>query len=267
MELVSVIIPVFNCEKYITHTLDSLLNQTYKNWEAILVDDCSTDTSAKIINEYEGRDARIKYYRLTKNSGAAVARNYGLMKSEGRFIAYLDSDDIWLPFKLERQVKFMLDNKFAFTCTDYEVIADNGISKKKIVNMPNSITYHQYLRNTIIQTVTVVIDLHYIEKKILEMPNIRRRQDAATWLKILSSGYKCYGLNECLSYYRRTEGSLSSNKIKAVKGTWYLYRKIEKISFIKSLYYFIGYAFNATLKRIYIKEKLTFIGNKNEGLY
>lgn len=250
---VSIITPVYNSEKFLKDTIESVINQTYKDWELILVDDCSDDDSKQVIDEYVKQDKRIRYYLLNENSGAAVARNYALEKSTGRFIAYLDADDLWFKQKLERQIKFMKNNNYGFTCADYEVIDEEGNSKNKIVNMPKRIDYNLFLRNTIIQTVGVVVDTEIINKQLLHMPLIRRRQDAATWCQILKSGFDCHGLNENLASYRRVNNSLSSNKIKAIKGTWYLYRRIEKLSFFKSCYSFIGYAWNACKKRIYIK--------------
>ena len=135
-ELVSIITPVYNCEKLISSTIKSVQNQTYKNWEMLLIDDCSTDNSAKIIKEYSKKDSRIKYLKLKENSGAALARNKALEISNGRFIAYLDSDDLWRPEKLEKQVAFMLKNNYAFTCTDYEKITEDGKSLNKIIKIP-----------------------------------------------------------------------------------------------------------------------------------
>lgn len=249
--LVSIITPVYNCEKLLSKTIECVINQTYKNWELILVDDCTPDNSAEVIKKYIKKDKRIRYFKLDKNSGAAIARNKGLKESLGRFIAYLDADDLWKNDKLEKQVRFMLNNKYAFTCTDYEKIDEEGKSLNKIIKIPKKINYNQYLRNTIIQTVGVMVDTNITGKDVLVMPNIRRRQDAATWCQLLKAGYDCYELPETLSYYRVVSNSLSSNKFKAVKGTWMLYRKIEKLSLVKSCYCFIGYAFNAVKKRIY----------------
>ena len=250
---ISIITPVYNCERYISKTIQSVINQTYSNWELLLVDDCSTDDSATIIKEYVEKDSRIKYYKLDKNSGAAVTRNFALQKSDGRFIAYLDSDDLWKSEKLEKQIKFMLENKYAFTCTDYEKIDEEGKSLNKIIKIPKKVNYDLFLRNTIIQTVGVMVDTKITGKDILVMPNIRRRQDAATWCQLLKNGYDCYECPENLSYYRTVSDSLSSNKFKAVKMNWYWYRKIEKLPLWKACYCFIGYAFNAVKKRIYIK--------------
>lgn len=253
-ELISIITPVYNCEKLLSETIECVIRQTYKNWELLLVDDCSTDGSLDIVKKYAKKDKRVKCIRLKENSGAAVARNTALENSKGRFIAYLDSDDLWKKEKLEHQVSFMLKNKYAFTCTDYEKLDEDGTSLNKIVKIPSKVDYDLFLRNTIIQTVGVMVDTQITGKEVLKMPNIRRRQDAATWCQILKAGFDCYQVPETLSYYRVVQNSLSSNKFKAVKGTWNLYRKIEKLSFLKSCYCFIGYAFNAVKKRIYIKK-------------
>lgn len=251
-ELVSIITPVYNCSKLLPKTIECVINQTYKNWEMILVDDCTPDNSAEIIKKYADKDSRIKYFKLDKNSGAAIARNKALKESKGRFIAYLDADDLWKPEKLKKQVEFMINNNYAFTCTDYEKINEDGKSMNKVINIPKRVDYNLYLRNTVIQTVGVMIDINITGKEILVMPNIRRRQDAATWCQLLKKGYYCYELPETLSYYRVVNNSLSSNKFKAAKGTWSLYRDIEKLSLIKSSICFMGYAFNAVKKRIYI---------------
>ena len=251
--LVSIITPVYKCEKFIEETIKCVLNQTYKNWELLLVDDCTPDDSARIIKKYVKKDKRIKYFKLKENSGAAVARNKALEESKGRFIAYLDADDLWTTDKLDEQISFMLDNNYAFTCTDYEKIDEEGSSLKK-VKIPSKVDYNLFLRNTIIQTVGVMVDTKFTGKELLVMPNIRRRQDAATWCQLLKNGYDCYEVPEKLSYYRVVSNSLSSNKFKAVKMNWYWYRKIEKLSMCQTCYCFIGYAFNAVKKRIYIKK-------------
>ncbi|MBQ9182023.1 MAG: glycosyltransferase family 2 protein [Bacilli bacterium] len=253
-ELVSIITPVYNCSKILPETIECVINQTYKNWEMILVDDCTPDNSAEIIKEYKKKDDRIKYFKLEKNSGAAVARNRALKEANGRFIAYLDADDLWAKEKLEKQINFMLEHNYAFTCTDYEKIDVNGKSLNKIVKIPTKVNYNLFLRNTIIQTVGVIVDTKITGKGVLVMPNIRRRQDAATWCQLLKSGYDCYECPYNLSYYRVVPNSLSSNKFKAIKMNWYWYRKIEKLPFFKTCYCFIGYAFNAVKKRIYLKK-------------
>lgn len=252
--MVSVIVPVYCCEKYISETIESVLAQTYPNWELILVDDCSPDGSAAIIAEYQKTDSRISYIKQPQNGGAALARNKGLSAAQGRYIAYLDADDLWVPEKLERQLRFMEINGAVFTCCDYEKIEWDGTPLNKIVQMPKTITYEQLLRNTIIQTVGVIVDTQQVDKQLLEMPNVRRGQDSATWLQMLRNGVKFMGQNEILAKYRRVPNSLSANKFQAMKRTWHLYRGIEKLSVPKSLWCLLGWAWHASLKRIYIRK-------------
>lgn len=255
--LVSIITPVYNCEEYLSQTIESVCGQTYKNWELILVDDCSTDLSAKLIAEYIKKDPRIKYFKLLKNNGAAIARNVGLENTRGRYVAYLDADDIWLPHKLERQLEFLSTNKVVFSCCDYEKIEADGTLVHKIVHMPKTITYEQLLRNTVIQTVGVIVDTAYVDKKLLNMPNVRRGQDSATWLQMLRNGVEFRGQNEVLAQYRRVPQSLSANKLNALKRTWYIYRGVEKLSLPKSIWCLIGWAYHASLRRIYVEKFLT----------
>lgn len=254
-EMVSIITPVYSCEKYLPMTIDSVLAQSYENWEMILVDDCTPDKSAQIIAEYQKKDPRIRYIKLERNSGAAVARNAALTEAKGRYIAYLDADDIWLPDKLNRQLAFMRETGAVFTCCDYEKIEHDGTPLNKIIHMPKSITYEQLLRNTIIQTVGVIVDTKHVNRELLTMPNVRRGQDSATWLQMLRNGVVFAGQNEVLAQYRRVPQSLSANKFNAMKRTWYLYRGIEKLSVSKSIWCLIGWAWHASLKRIYIRKK------------
>lgn len=257
--LVSIITPVYDCEKYIQQTIESVQAQTYTNWEMLLADDCSPDNSAKIIAEYAKDDSRIKYIKLPQNGGAALARNAALDQAKGRYIAYLDADDIWLPEKLEKQIEFMTQKNVVFTCCDYEKIENDGTPLNKVVHMPKTISYEQLLRNTIIQTVGVIVDTNGVDRSLLVMPNVRRGQDSATWLQMLRNGVKFFGQNEVLAQYRRVPQSLSANKLNAMKRTWYLYRGVEKLSVPKSLWCLIGWAWHASLKRIYVGK---FLRNK-----
>lgn len=247
--LVSIIMPVYNVEKYIKDSIESVKNQTYTNWELIIVDDFSTDNSLELI--YSVTDEikeKVKIVHFESNKGTAIARNTALELVEGEYIAYLDSDDMWMEEKLEKQINFMKENNYAFTMTSFSYLRKDG-SIKPVKQVPKSLVYKQAMKNTIIQTCTVMGDLKKINKNLFKMPNIRRGQDSATWWGILKSGYKIYGLNESLSYYRVGNTSLSSNKFKAIKRTWNLYRKIEKFNLLKSSYYFSFYAFNALKKR------------------
>ena len=248
--LVSIVVPVYNSEEFIKDTIKTVKEQTYQNWELLLVNDCSTDNSVEIIKKYEKEDKRIKLILLEKNLGAAIARNTGIQHAKGKYIAFLDSDDLWEPQKLEKQIKFMEENEYDFTYTDYEFADEEGNKLNKKVNVPSKITYKQALKNTTIFTSTVIFNVEKLGKELISMPNVRRGQDTATWWKVLKTGVIAYGLNESLSLYRRSNNTLSSNKIKALKRTWNLYRNVEQLSLLKSFYYFCWYCFNAVKRRI-----------------
>lgn len=246
--LVSIVTPVYNAEKFISETIDSIQKQTYKDWELILVDDCSSDSSYDIISEYMKNDKRIRYIKLEKNSGAAVSRNTGIKNARGRFIAFVDSDDIWLPKKLEKQVKYMLDKNIGFTFTSYRYMKEDGIKTNKVAKAPKKINYNGLLKNTIIGCSTVVLDRNIVGDFL--MPLVKKGQDTATWLMILRNQKYAYGIEEVLVDYRLVGNSLSSNKIKALKRTWNTYRNVEKLNIFKSTYVFCFYVFNAIKKRL-----------------
>ncbi|HHL2037255.1 glycosyltransferase family 2 protein [Clostridium perfringens] len=247
-DLVSIITPVYNAERFLKETIESVINQSYKNWELILVDDCSKDSSEKIIRSYIKLDNRIKYIKLEKNSGAAISRNTAINNSKGKYIAFLDSDDIWKKNKLETQINFMRENNIGFSFSEYDVMTEEGEKIDRIIKVPKKINYNEYLKNTIIGCLTVIIDREICGD--FKMVNIRKNQDMATWLQILKKGYKAYGINECLATYRLVQGSISNNKFKAAKSVWKTYREVEKFNIILSGYYFFSYTFNALKKRI-----------------
>lgn len=249
-ELVSIITPAYNCEEFISETIESVINQTYSNWEMIIVNDSSTDNTEGIINEYIRKDSRIKLIYHKENYGPAVARNNALASAKGRFIAFLDSDDVWKREKLEKQMSFMLKGGYGFTFTAYEFMKTASETKTKIVEVPQIINYQESLKNTIIGCLTVIIDRKIIGD--FRMPDIKIAQDYSTWIKILKKGHVGYGLNENLAEYRRTSGSLSGNKFKALKGQWSNYRDILQISFLKRCYYFSFYVFNAVRKHYFM---------------
>lgn len=246
--LVSIITPVYNAERFLSDTIKSVQNQTYKNWEILLIDDCSKDNSAQIIKEFQKYDNRIKYIKLKKNSGASVSRNEGIRNAKGRFIAFVDSDDVWKPEKLEIQIKYMLKENLGFTFTSYRYMKENGELTNKIAKAPSKINYNGLLKNTIIGCSTVVIDREIVD--YFEMPLVRRGQDTATWLQILRKEKYAYGIEQDLVNYRLVGESLSSNKIIALKRTWNTYRNVEKLGLLKSSYVFCFYVFNAIKKRI-----------------
>ncbi len=253
-ELVSIVMPVYNCEKYLKDTISSVKSQTYLNWELIIVDDCSCDMSLNIINkEIEDIKDKVKLVCLKKNLGEAKARNRAIKETKGRYIAFLDSDDIWDKEKLKKQINFMKENNYYFTYTYFSYLKEDRI--RKILKIPDKLDYKKALKNTCILLSTVIIDTNVIDKDIIVMPNVKQGADTATWWSILKRGYVAYCLPEYLTNYRVRKDSVSYNKIIASKRTWKLYRNIENMNVLKSLYYFSFYAFNAIRKRSNICNK------------
>jgi teichuronic acid biosynthesis glycosyltransferase TuaG len=248
--LVSIITPSYNSTKFIPDTINSVLSQTYSNWEMLIVDDCSKDESRQVIGEFTKKDERIKLIELTENSGAAVARNTAIKAAKGKYVAFLDSDDLWVPTKLEKQIQFMEENDYAFTYSKYQLMDVNGKLLDRVIEVPNNIEYRSLLSNNIIGCLTAVVNVEKTGQ--IEMPNIRTRQDFALWLSILKSGIKAYGLQEVLAHYRLVPGSISSNKIKVAKQNWKVYREVEKLGLFTSIIIFSGYAWNA-VKKTYLK--------------
>ena len=245
-DLVSIVIPVYNAEKCISDTVASIKSQSYSDWEIILVDDNSTDRSLDIMHALES--VNIKVIESCGGS-AALARNKGIDAAKGRYIAFLDADDLWDPNKLTKQLEFMDKNDAAFSFTGYEFADEFGVSVKKVVQVPFTITYKQALKNTTIFTSTVMFDMSKLKKEEIYMPNVKS-EDTATWWKVLKSGVKGYGLNEGLTLYRRSAGTLSSNKIEALRRIWNLYRNVEGLSVPYSALCFVFWAFRAVIRRI-----------------
>jgi teichuronic acid biosynthesis glycosyltransferase TuaG len=246
--LVSIITPAFNASEYIDHTIESVISQTFTNWEMVIVDDCSTDDTREKVRRHSLKDSRIHLIELEENSGAAVARNHALQFAAGRYVAFLDSDDCWTPEKLEKQLRFMQENDYAFTFTAYEVMSPEGRSLDKQVSAPDRMDYHDLLKNTIIGCLTVMIDRN--QTGAFMMPNLRTRQDLATWLFLLKKGYTAYGMNEVLAQYRAGNPSISKNKWKALKMNWFVYREVENLNMVKAFWCFSHYAFHAVSKRL-----------------
>ena len=248
--MVSIVVPVYNAAKYIENTIDMVCNQTYKDWELILVDDASRDGSADIIEEYiKGQGKRIRLIRKETNAGAAAARNSGIDASSGRYIAFLDADDIWAVDKLEKQIEFMEKTGAAFSFHSYEFGDERAKPTGKIVHVPETLNFRQALSRTVIFTTTVMFDTEKIDMEIIHMPMVPS-EDTATWWRILKSGIVAYGLDENLAIYRRPPKSLSSNKLIALERIWFLYRNIANLSVLESLFYFGGWAVRATLRRL-----------------
>lgn len=262
-DLVSIIVPVYNAGKYIEDTIHMVEKQTFKNWELILVDDCSTDNSRQVIRKYLERRAlknrqeagsfinsgQIRLIEKEINEGAAIARNTGIDAARGRYIAFLDADDIWMPDKLLKELAFMKEKEAAFVCTAYEFGDENARGTGKIVHVPRTLTYRKALSRTVIFTTTVMLDTSKTGKEMIHMPVVKS-EDTALWWKLLKNGFIAYGLDEVLAIYRRPAKSLSSNKMEAIKRIWYLYREQEKLSFWDSAYNFVFWAYRAARRRI-----------------
>ena len=234
-KLVSIITPTYNCAKFIARTLDSVQAQTYQNWEMIIVDDRSQDNTKEIVEEYMKNDSRIKYHLLDENSGAAVARTEAMRLANGSYMAFLDSDDVWMPDKLERQIKWMNDNGYAFSCTAYEQIDENDNLLNRTIKTIKKTDYNRLLLDCPVGNSTVVYDVEKMGK--FEVPNIRKRNDDALWLQMLKKEKYIWGMPDVLMKYRIRQNSISSNKLKVIKYHWILYREIEHLSVIRSAFH------------------------------
>ena len=234
-KLVSIITPTYNCGKFIGRTIESVLAQTYKDWEMIIVDDRSTDDTKSIVEKYAVRDDRIKYCLLEQNSGAAVARTTAMKMAAGAYMAFLDSDDIWLPEKLEKQLDFMEKTGYAFTCTAYEQIDEHDKLMGKTIKTVVKTDYNRLLLDCPVGNSTVMYNVEKMGK--FEVPNIRKRNDDALWLAMLKKEKYIWGMPDVLMRYRVRENSISSNKFQLIKYHWILYRKIEHLSVLRSVFH------------------------------
>ena len=252
--MISIIVPLYNAAEYIEKTIETVVFQTYTDWELILVDDRSRDNSVEaakacIAGLEADIAAKISLIEKKENEGAAMARNTGLDASKGRYIAFLDADDLWQSDKLSKQIELMKETGAAFSFTGYEFADENGRGLGKIVRVPATITYEQALKNTTIFTSTVMIDTDRISREEIMMPYVKS-EDTASWWKVLRSGYIGYGLDESLTLYRRMPGTLSADKVEAVRRIWNLYRNVEGKSVPESAYLFCHWAVRAVLRRV-----------------
>ncbi|ARV13821.1 glycosyltransferase family 2 protein [Polaribacter sp. SA4-12] len=244
--LVSIITPNYNSEKFISETINSVLNQTYKNWEMIIVDDVSTDKSIDIITFFCKQDSRIQLHQLSDNSGAAIARNKAISLAKGTFIAFLDSDDLWLPKKLEFQLDFMLKNNYSLSYTSYEIINEEGNSTNKTIKCKDKLDYNRMLYSNEIGCLTAMYNKDVLGK--IFMPKIRKRQDYGLWLKVLKSEKYAFGLATVLAQYRDRSQSISNNKVEMLKWNWNLYKNVENLSYFRATYYTLCNVINKLLK-------------------
>lgn len=245
--LVSIIMPAYKTETFIGEAIQSVLNQTYPHWELLITDDCSPDNLKSVVMEFTQKDARVKYFLASKNGGPARARNNSLEHAKGRFIAFLDSDDLWLPAKLEIQLRFMLSNCVAFSYSDYIRIKADGTPYPFINHVPTEVSYSDLLKNTSIATLTVILDRSKIPDT--KMTPDWGYDDYILWLEILKKGIKARAINECLAKYRVMETSVSSNKPRSLKWVWNIYFKHQRLGLMRSLFYIFNFSLNAFLKR------------------
>lgn len=240
--LVSVITPAYNAADFIQKTIQSVQRQTYDNWEMIIVDDQSKDRTIEILKELEKEDNRIRVIQLETNQGPAVARNTAIQAASGKYLAFLDSDDQWLPEKLTKQLAWMQKQNAAFSFTQYFVIDEHGAEQGLEGEIPARVGYKDLLKQNTIGCLTVMLDKEKIGH--VEMVNIRTRQDYALWLDICKRGFEAYGMPEPLALYRKQAESISSNKMKMAKQNWKVYREVEKLNLLQSSWYFMHYAFH-----------------------
>lgn len=227
--LVSIVIPTFNSEQFIAETIRSVQNQTYLNWEIILVDDCSIDATLTIVAALSLNDHRIQFSKLDKNSGTGVARNSALATAKGRYIAFLDADDLWKPEKLQKQVDFMLNNNLPFAFSFYDCINEEGKSLNKRIVAPRNLSYRQLFFCNYVGNLTGIYDVDYFGK--IAISSIRKRQDWMLWLTILKKIKTAHPVPESLAYYRIRDNSISTSKFDLIKYNFAVYRKFHGYSF------------------------------------
>ncbi len=252
-DMVSVIMPMYNAEPFVREALESVVNQTYQNWELIIVDDCSTDSSLRVAEEFASNDHRIRIFANESNIGAAKTRNNCLKHAKGRFIAYIDADDLWMRDKLEKQLAFM-ESENAYACfTAYYTIETNG-SYRNTVHVPERIDHAGLLKNTITCSHTMMIDACHVDMQRMMCPAFEGSfdfpEDLVVWLQVADCAGEIRGLNEPLAKNRKHSGSRSSNKANAVARTWNVYRKVEGMNPFASFYCLTWQLFHAVKKRI-----------------
>lgn len=247
MDLISIITPLYNSSAFIAQTIESVQNQSYKNWELIIVDDVSTDNSCEIVSNYSANDKRIKLIRSPINQGPAKTRNTAIDAAKGSYIAFLDSDDLWLPEKLEKQINHMKDTKADLSYTSYQWMNEDGNTLPQIIPAKSNASYFDMLNFNQVGCLTAIYDTKNLGKQYFTDAG---HEDYILWLSIIKSGHIAKGLNENLAKYRIRQGSVSKNKIKTARFQWNIYRNIEQLSFFRSLFHFTIYTTNGVLKTL-----------------
>jgi teichuronic acid biosynthesis glycosyltransferase TuaG len=247
---VSIVTPAYNSARFIVATIEAVRAQTHKNWEMLIVDDCSTDATSDLVEAIASQDFRIRLIKQSINTGAAESRNNAIRLAQGDYIAFIDSDDLWLPVKLEKQLAFMVRKDIQFSFTSYEIIDQAGILRGKIVDATSktSVGYLDMLaKRATIGCSTVMLDRRRLGE--IEMPLIRSGQDYGLWLKILKTGIKAHCLQCVLTRYRLVPGSISSDKLSKARRQWQIYRKYEMLNLTASFYYFVNYVYRAIFRK------------------
>ncbi len=244
--LVSVVIPAYNAEKYIEKTVHSVLQQTYANFEIVIVDDCSTDQTYQIIKDLEKKDNRIKVFQNEKNAGVSITRNHAIAYSTGVYVVLLDADDIWVETKLEKQIKLMQETDAEIAYCSYGFIDETDREILRPFIVPATTTFEATLGKSVISCSTAMLDRRLFDKYQFE-PDVYH-EDYVLWLKMLRDNVKAVGDQEVLAYYRLMEGTRSANKINAAIKRWQVYRKSMKMSLIKSIVAMVQYVINGLIK-------------------
>lgn len=250
--VVSIVVPCYNCEQFVGETLNAVLAQTFSDWECILIDDASTDGSAEVIREYASRDNRFRPILLEENLGAAGARNAGLESVRGHYIAFLDSDDYWVPEKLEKQIKFIRETGAPIVHSSYRFVDEQGEFLPGGVTATDRVDLRVYMRNTEIGMSTSLVDREQTGEFTLK--NIRLCQDTNLWLELLARGFVSRGMPEVLVHYRVREGQISGSKFGMAKQVFLLWIGMKQVSFPMRLVYFVSYAVNGFRKRMQTPE-------------
>lgn len=251
--LVSIITPSFNSDKFIAQTIQSVQNQTHQNWEMIIVDDCSTDQTKSIIEQFVINDSRIRFFQLEKNSGAGIAREMALSKATGDYISFLDADDLWKPLKLEKQLQFLKDNKAHFTFSFYDCIDEVGNSLGRRVEAPRNLSYRQLFFCNYVGNLTGIYEVDFFGK--IAISSTRKRQDWMVWLSILKKVKKAKPVAESLAFYRIRDNSLSASKVDLLKHNFAVYRRFHGFNYVSSIFIMIGFLFTQLIiKPRYIKK-------------
>lgn len=261
--LVSIVMPNYNGEKYISETVESVLAQTHGKWELLIIDDCSKDTSLDIIKQYAEKDERIQLIALDKNAGVAHARNIGIEKAQGKYIALLDSDDVWAVDKLERQVALLEESDAQLAYCSYDFIDEKGNSIKKPFKVPPKTSFDDMLGCNVISCSTAMIATEYLKQHLFKEEYYH--EDYVLWMELLKLPLKNVGDEKVLMHYRQSTNSRSHKKGNAAKERWKIYRDVLHLPFLKSCGAFVSYAINGVLKYYIVLPKNEDVNKKENG--